>query len=530
MIGLRKALSSCRMRNKKGVVRRSTSRRCRPAVANLEERRLMSVGFQDFTVPPSSFGDVVADIVPSPGGALWFTETPEAILTDFTGPTPKALARITTGGVSSVYDLGAGVGVDSIAPAPDGSLWFTTYKLIKNPSGVGRTSVFQGIDRIGPDGRLTKLVTDKPIGSPDSLKVGADGNIWVLTANTLDGHPSDFAGRTFDRITPAGAVTKYNAPNARRYDFAIGPDGSVWFAGVVDPARGKFGPPGAIERLSPDGRITDYPLPAGYRDGAGAILLTAGPDGNIWFADGLLGQTDGADGRRVYKSAIGKITPTGSIAEYPISANAYVSGLGAGPDNDLYYTQYFISPGVANHPGPFVPKIGRITTGGSITEIVTPFPTDVTGPIATGPDGNLWFGYFPYQTQSTGRIERLIIPRPQVVRVDRVNPPNLSIQFVVTFSTGLDSARAEDLANYTLTAIGPGGRPGPGVRLDSAIYDPASRSVTIRVHGPLDPRLSYRLTVDGRSGHGLRSPEGFRLAGVGAGRAGTDSSTIIPRA
>ncbi len=493
----------------------------------------MSVGFQDFPTPPNSFGNTVADIVPGPGGAVWFTETPEPYTTDLNGPNPKALIRITPDGVSSNYSLGTGVGVVGIASGPDGSVWFTTYTTVRDPITHGRDSIFLGIDRIGPDGRLTKLVTDKAIEPTNSMKVGPDGNLWIAEWNPwVVGHPDDPTGRTFDRITPAGVVTKFNAPNARSYDFAVGPDNSVWYTAELNPARGGLGPSRVIERLTPGGRVIDYPLPAADQAGGIPEKFTAGPDGNIWFVDAGINRGDRAE--------IGRITPTGSIAEYPIAANTAIGQITAGSDGDLWFSEIVVKPARYGPHPTGVTKVGRITTGGSITEFVAPSGSSQPGPIAVGADGNVWFAYTEFNlhwfdlaapdSYTRESIGRLVIPRPQVVRVDRVDPPNLSIQLGVTFSTGLDSAGAEDLANYTLTAVGPGGRPGSGVRLDSAIYDPASRTVTIRVHGPLDPRVAYRLTIDGRSGHGLRSPEGFRLAGAGAGRAGTDYSTIIPRA
>jgi virginiamycin B lyase len=54
-------------------------------------------------------------------------------------------------------------------------------------------------------------------------------------------------------------------------------------------------------------------------------------------------------------------------------------GIAAGPDGALWFTQ---SRGR---------KIGRITTGGAITEYDLPPPSGAPGSITTGPDGALWF-------------------------------------------------------------------------------------------------------------------------------------------
>jgi virginiamycin B lyase len=61
------------------------------------------------------------------------------------------------------------------------------------------------------------------------------------------------------------------------------------------------------------------------------------------------------------------------------TSGAIPSSIAAGPDGALWFTEV-----VAN-------KIGRITTGGAITEF--PLPATLNGPtgIVRGPDGALWF-------------------------------------------------------------------------------------------------------------------------------------------
>src|SRR5204862_4892249 len=98
------------------------------------------------------------------------------------------------------------------------------------------------------------------------------------------------------------------------------------------------------------------PIKATYTSptsGAGASALTVGPDGNIWFAE------QGAN-------KIGKVTPDGTITEYPIpdttqdigfssgpvSVGASPADLVAGPDGAIWFTESSTD------------TIGRITTGG----------------------------------------------------------------------------------------------------------------------------------------------------------------------
>jgi hypothetical protein len=52
-----------------------------------------------------------------------------------------------------------------------------------------------------------------------------------------------------------------------------GPDGNVWF---TERNGDKIG------RITPDGTVTDWPVPTEH---GGPLGIVAGPDGNIWFAE-----------------------------------------------------------------------------------------------------------------------------------------------------------------------------------------------------------------------------------------------------
>jgi virginiamycin B lyase len=148
----------------------------------------------------------------------------------------------------------------------------------------------------------------------------------------------------------------------------------------------------------------EFPLPT---PGAGPFSIALGPDGNAWLTE-------------VQGNAIGKITPTGAITEFPFHGNP--GGITAGPDGALWFTEIggnkigsittagqfgaeFTIPtaGAFAHEitaGPDgalwfaeagTDKIGRITTAGQFSEF--PVPTSGGAPfgIAAGPDGNMWF-------------------------------------------------------------------------------------------------------------------------------------------
>ena len=74
------------------------------------------------------------------------------------------------------------------------------------------------------------------------------------------------------------------------------------------------------------------------------------------------------------------VSVAGPSNEVPLAAGSSPNSITSGPDGNLWFTD------TGNH------AIGRITTGGVVTEFTQGLPANVTPNIITaGPDGNLWF-------------------------------------------------------------------------------------------------------------------------------------------
>lgn len=132
-----------------------------------------------------------------------------------------------------------------------------------------------------------------------------------------------------------------------------GPDGAMWFTTNYN-----------IGSVTTAGVITQYTVPT---PGSSPYGITAGPDGAVWFTE-----TDA--------NQIGRSTTSGLITEYPIpTAGSFPVGITAGPDGALWFTE--------EDGG----KIGRITTSGAFTEYLVPTPDSGPFWIIPGPDGALWF-------------------------------------------------------------------------------------------------------------------------------------------
>ncbi len=175
------------------------------------------------------------------------------------------------------------------------------------------------------------------------------------------------------RITTAGAITEY--PLLSHLGSAVGitagPDGALWF---TEGVSNKIG------RITTAGVITEYPV--ANTDSLHGI--TTGPDGALWFTELL-----------AYGNKIGRITTAGVVTEYLIpNAYCYPINITAGSDGALWFTEY----GTGDYS---VNKIGRITTLGIISEYLIPNRTSHPFGITAGPDGALWF------TEEDGKIGRI---------------------------------------------------------------------------------------------------------------------------
>ncbi len=146
-----------------------------------------------------------------------------------------------------------------------------------------------------------------------------------------------------------------------------GNDGDMW-----------LGMNGKIARVTPSGQVSYFPIPTA---GVVADFLTVGPDGNIWFTEGPPSGSTSVNGK------IGKITPSGVITEYPPSPGVVrlnggnsLGTITRGPDGNLWY-----SDGVKlfrmTTSGVNLDQQG-LSVGNNLVECCNPMDT--------GPDNNVW--------------------------------------------------------------------------------------------------------------------------------------------
>jgi virginiamycin B lyase len=276
-------------------------------------------------------------IVAGPDGNLWVTEVLK-----------KKILRVTPKGEITEFQVpGKDVGVlQGIAAGPDGNLWFTSREE-------------NAIRRVTPKGEFngTFVIPSKAVkptqftaGSwPRGIAAGPDGNVWF----------AEMAGNKIGRITPKGEITEFAVPTAESQPYGVAFDkkGNVWFTesgadkvGRLDPATGKIdefklptakalprdivlGPDGnlwfsentidKLGRVTPDGVVTEFPLPKGSRP----VGVAVGGDGNIWYAGFGTGQ-------------VGRVTPEGKVMTFDLpTPKSQPFGMAAGPDGNVWFAE-----------------------------------------------------------------------------------------------------------------------------------------------------------------------------------------------
>lgn len=216
-----------------------------------------------------------------------------------------------------------------------------------------------------------------------SMTAGPEGAVWFTGSHAGEsGEPNGVVGR----VTQSGEVEVFELPPERRAgEIVAGPDGNLWFTEVVYTDR-----PGStvarLGRMTPAGEFGEYRI--GEHIGSRGSM-TVGPDGRLWFLSGFWKK-----GRR--KATIARFDiATGKLKRFHLPPRGGPSDIVAGPDGNIWFTEL--------GEGEFS-RVGRITPQGRIAHFPLPDKRLVAGPIAVGPDGNLWFGERPRESSPGGRV------------------------------------------------------------------------------------------------------------------------------
>jgi streptogramin lyase len=347
---------------------------------------------------------------------------------------------------------------------------------------------------------ITEYPVPTPACVPFAITAGPDGNLWF----------TEFTPgiRTIGRITPEGAITEFPLPPnpaSGPADITPGPDGNLWI--VLAPLSDLPGN-SSIGRMTPGGiALPEFPLP----DGSEPSGITAGHDGNLWIT--LAGT-----------NAIGRVTTSGVVTSFPVpTASSGLTAIATGADGNLWFTELDAN------------KIGRITTSGVITEFPIPTPGSQPAVITAGPDGAMWFNELAAnqigRITSAGIITEFPLPTPNafpegaeivagldgnlwfaensVNKIGRMTTSGVVTEFVVpTANSGPSAIEAGPDGNIWFTeevgnrigriTTGPTGPCAPDGHTLCLNNDRFSVTASFRVTptGPLAPATAVRLTGD----------------------------------
>jgi streptogramin lyase len=224
----------------------------------------------------------------------------------------------------------------------------------------GRRSAVRFLTNLAGDLEGGRLLMSWRGTRTSRVRIAAAGLSISAAGLILSGSPA---------LAAVGDITEYTVPTASSAPFGIAaglpPSGNVYF---VENAANK------VAKVSISGAFTEYAIPTANSNSLG---ITAGPDGNLWFTEGI--------------GNVAKVTTSGSFTEFavpgagpsgPPLAGWAPTGITAGPDGNLWFT--------LNRSGS-CGSLGRVTTLGAVTLFPLPFPCNQPDGIVTGPDGKLWF-------------------------------------------------------------------------------------------------------------------------------------------
>jgi uncharacterized delta-60 repeat protein len=237
-----------------------------------------------------------------------------------------------------------------------------------------------------------------------------------------------------------------------------------------------------------------------YIDGSNLSALVSGSDGKLvtpsdrgfslvrYNADGSLDNTFGTNG------------VSSSPAGLPIVSSIYA--LAVQPDQNI------VAAGVTEGTGGNLLGFALGRFAGSSTT-VTP-PPNGGNPNLPPPNGD------PNQPPP------VVVDGPHVVSVARYGVHAHPTNLVITFDAALNPTTAQNLANYTI--LDPRGS---RVSLGSAVYNPATFTVTIHPSHQLNLHWTYTLIVNGTSPTGVTDTSGRLLDGTRTGIPGSNYKTSV---
>lgn len=206
-----------------------------------------TAGIQEYPVPA---GTHPHDVAPAPDGSVWYT----AQITGALGKLDPAT------GETRHIPLGSGSSPHGVIVGPDGAPWITD-------SGLN------AIVRVDPQTEEVKvfaLPAESGYANLNTAAFGTDGILWFTGQNGIYG-----------RLDPAtGEMQVFWAPRGRGpYGIAVTPDGSIYYASLAGNYVGRIDPE------TGEASVLEPPTPR-----QGARRVWSDSQGRIWVSEWNAGQ------------------------------------------------------------------------------------------------------------------------------------------------------------------------------------------------------------------------------------------------
>jgi streptogramin lyase len=187
-------------------------------------------------------------------------------------------------------------------------------------------------------------------------------------------------------VTPAGLVTEFpplpvpagQDTFAGWQEMVSGPGGDLWFGdSVTGPGHQSQD---FIGRVTTARAVTLFPISSAGSKSVGLDSLAAGPDGNLWFTDGVGKHT-----------VLGRMSPSGVVTQFPIGT-LKSANVANGSNGSLILT---------GQDAQGRNEVFRVSTAGALTRDKIPAAiSDDFGTYLGPADGSLWFA-----NEASGAIE-----------------------------------------------------------------------------------------------------------------------------
>jgi virginiamycin B lyase len=525
----------------------------------------------EFAVPtPLSIPE---GITAGPDGNLWFTEADGDRIGEI-NPTTHAIAEFLL-----PTSTGAPVGITT---GPDGNLWFTdglgnnigqinptTHAIVEFAVPTPATQLGQiaaGLDgnlwfteeggtKIGQINPATHAITEflapTPSSIPTGITAGPDGNIWFTEQSGNIGEVVLQAAPTAPDLALTGnAPGSLTLGNDVTYTLTVTNNGTASATGVTLsdtlPAGATF--VSATDGVTPVNGVLTFSVGNLNAGASASFTIVDSPTAAGTLTDqasvsGSQGDPTPADNSVTLTTSV---TPNVTLTpDLALSGDAPSSvTLGSNVTDTLTVT----NNGTAGATGVILTDtLPAGVTFDSATDGVTPVAGVLTfniGNLAAG--ASLGFNVvFTPQTAGTFSIQSSVNDSqndsspsdnsltqritvrgkgPSVTGVQRFGFHGLPTTLVLTFDELLDPARAQNPANYEIVALD---GPRRSIRVRKAVYDAATRTVTLNPEHRLNLHHRFRLTVVGTGQSGVADISGNLLDGQDNGDLGSNYVTIV---